>query len=320
MSSTETVQDVLQKEIAAIRQVANSIGNTDPLVDAVLACRGKVVVTGMGKSGLVGRKFSATLSSTATPSSFIHPAEALHGDIGTIGNDDLAVLMSNSGETEELLALIPFLRRRNVPIAAFCGVGDSTLASKSNFLVTIAVSQEADPFSLVPTCSTTAMLAVGDAVAIAILKQRGLTREQFAELHPSGSIGRKLLLEVEDIMHTGEGIPRLASGASLREAVCLMGQKRLGSAFIVDRENPDLLLGVFTDGDLRRQLEVESNPLDHTIDSVMTRDPATIALGRLAVEAVAKMQSAKITILPVLDDRRLIGAIHLHDLLKAGLG
>ena len=225
MSLSETIQEVLQKEIAALKSVADSLGDVDPIIDLILRCQGKLVVTGMGKSGLIGRKISATFSSTATPSSFVHPAEALHGDIGTIGNDDLVLLISNSGETEELLSLIPFLKRRSVSIVSMVCKGDSSLAQKSDFVIPLQITQEADPFSLIPTSSTTAMLAVGDALAVAVLKKRGLTRDQFAELHPSGSIGRKLLLQVDDIMHRDDAVPVVKSGTSLREAVCQMGEK-----------------------------------------------------------------------------------------------
>lgn len=335
MSSDDTIQHVLQQEISALQRVAESIGNLDPLVSAIHDCQGKVVVTGMGKSGLIGRKISATLSSTATPSSFVHPAEALHGDIGTIGNDDFVLILSNSGETEELLALIPFLKRRSVKIAAMCCHPQSSLASKSDHVIPICVEQEADPFSLIPTCSTTAMLAVGDAIAVAVLTKRGLTRDQFAELHPSGSIGRKLLLQVGDVMHRGDAIPRTVPGTPIREVVSLMGSKRLGAAFIVDADDESRLLGVFTDGDLRRQLEKDANPLNHVIDEVMTKTPQTIQSHQLAVEAVAIMQSKQITILPVIDAEidqsksdesqsdqsgTLVGAVHLHDLIQAGLG
>ncbi|MEC9093561.1 MAG: KpsF/GutQ family sugar-phosphate isomerase [Planctomycetota bacterium] len=320
MSVRETIQQVIQKEIAALETVADSLDDLSPIIDVILQCTGKLVITGMGKSGLIGRKISATFSSTATPSSFVHPAEALHGDIGTIGNDDLMLLISNSGETEEMLSLIPFLKRRNVSMISMICKVDSTLAQKSDFVIPILVNQEADPFSLIPTSSTTAMLAVGDALAVAVLKERGLTREQFAELHPSGSIGRKLLLQVEDIMHQGDDVPVVKSSTLLREVVCLMGEKRLGSAFVVSTEENTQLVGVFTDGDLRRQLQQRSNPLDLVIDEVMTPEPITVNCQNLAMEAVAIMQARKITILPVLDGEKLVGAIHLHDLIKAGLG
>ena len=320
MSSSEIVRQVIQKEIAALESVADSIGDLDSLVSAILACDGKIVVTGMGKSGLVGRKISATLSSTATPSNFIHPAEALHGDIGTIGNGDMVLAVSNSGETDELLALIPFLKRRGVSIAAMCCRADSTLAKQCDFLIRLDVESEADPFSLIPSCSTTAMLSVGDAIAIAVLSERGLTREQFAELHPSGSIGRKLLLQVDDIMHSGAELPLVAEETLLRKAVYEMGAKRLGAAFVMSSEKPGKLLGVFTDGDLRRLLEQHSNPLDRPIHEVMTSNPKTIDSGTLAVEAVSKMQASQITVLPVVQSGLLTGAIHLHDLIKAGLG
>lgn len=320
MSSEETIQHVLQQEIAALQKVSSKLGDLNPLVAAIHDCQGKIVVTGMGKSGLIGRKISATLSSTATPSSFVHPAEALHGDIGTISNEDLVLILSNSGETEELLSLIPFLKRRRVMIAAMCCQIDSSLASKCDYLIPIDVEQEADPFSLIPTCSTTAMLAVGDAIAVAVLTRRKLTREQFAELHPSGSLGRKLLLQVDDIMHDGDAIPKALSGTSLREVVYVMGSKRLGSAFVVSQDDQSQLLGVFTDGDLRRQLEKDANPLDRIVDDVMTKTPTTIDARKLAVEAVTIMQGRKISILPVVESGALVGAIHLHDLLKAGLG
>lgn len=320
MTSSESIQQVIQKEIESLKSVAQSIGDLDPLVDAILNCTGKVVVTGMGKSGLIGRKISATFSSTATPSSFVHPAEALHGDIGIIGNGDLVLAISSSGETDELLALIPHLKRREVQIACMTCQENSTLARKSDHLIPLHVEYEADPFSLIPTCSTTAMLAVGDALAIAVLSKRGLTREQFAELHPSGSIGRKLLLQVGDIMHRDLELPLVQADTTLREAVYQMGAKRLGVAFVVASEKSQTLLGVFTDGDLRRQLEKHPNPLDMEIKEVMTTTPKTISSDTLAAEGVARMQKNQITILPVVDGGQLVGAIHLHDLLKAGLG
>lgn len=319
MSSTDTVHSVIQKEIQALNTLLNHPADHSNLIDAIANCSGRVVVSGMGKSGLIGRKISATLSSTATPSGFIHPAEALHGDLGTISNNDLVLALSNSGETEELLSLIPFLRRRNIPLAAMCCKVESTLAQKSDFLIPIPVDFEADPFSLIPTCTTTAMLAMGDALAVSVLIRRGLTREQFAELHPSGSLGRKLLLTVSDLMHGGEAIPRVRSQTSLRAAISLMGAKRLGAAFVVNANQPDKLLGVFTDGDLRRVLEQDDNPLEKVIDHWMTAAPVTVSPDALAVDALGTMQSRQITVLPVLDDQDLVGAVHLHDLLKAGL-
>lgn len=320
MSIDQVIRGVLDKEMETLNSVADSIGNMESMVKAILSCNGKLVVTGMGKSGLIGRKISATFSSTATPSSFVHPAEALHGDIGTIGEGDLVVAVSNSGETEELLALIPYLKRRQVPIAAMCCRTESTLARQADFVIPLSVTEEADPFGLIPTCSTTAMLAVGDALAVAVLSERGLTREQFAERHPSGSLGRKLLLQVKDLMHEGAEIPKVSSVARLRDAVFEMGAKRLGATFVVKQDADEKLLGVFTDGDLRRQLEQNPNPLDLPIEKVMSKHPSTIESNALAVDAVAEMQEKQITVLPVMHAESLVGAIHLHDLLKAGLG
>jgi arabinose-5-phosphate isomerase len=320
MKSAETMQRVFQEEIAALQTVSNRLGDLDALIQSVFACRGRVVVTGMGKSGLIGRKISATFSSTATPSTFVHPAEALHGDLGVISNEDFVLAISNSGETEEVIALIPFLRRRGVPIAALCCKKKSTLAEKCDFLVHLPVEREADSFSLVPTCTTTAMLVTGDALAVAVLEKRGLTREQFAELHPSGSLGRKLLLQIGDIMHAGEKKPLVHLGMTLREAVCIMGEKRLGVAFVVDPIAPEKLLGIITDGDLRRLLSQNANPLGERVEKVMTADPITVDSQELAVTAVNMMQNNKITVLPVMQGGQLAGAVHLHDLLRAGLG
>lgn len=316
----DSVREVLEREIESLRGMLDALEDLAPTVDAILDCPGRVMVTGMGKSGLIGRKISATFSSTATPSGFVHPAEALHGDIGTIGNEDLVLVVSGSGETEELLALIPFLKRRHVSIAAICCRKDSTVLAQSDYQVFVKVDSEADPFNLIPTSSTTAMLAVGDALAIAVLRKRGFTREQFAELHPSGSIGRKLLLRVSDLMHTGDQIPTVPAATPLRETVYTMGAKRLGAAFVVRGDDRSCLLGVFTDGDLRRQLEQNENPLGVPVESVMTRDPVTISEHAPAVDAVERMQQKKITVLPVLNGQRLVGALHLHDLLNAGLG
>lgn len=282
-----------------------------------LACAGRIVVTGMGKSGHVGGKIAATLASTGSPSFFLHPAEASHGDLGMITRTDIVLAISNSGETPEVLTLLPHLSRLGVPLIAMTGNPESTLARAAAVGLDISVPEEACPLNLAPTASTTVTLAMGDALAVAVLDARGFTEQDFARSHPGGSLGRRLLLHVEDVMRKGDDVPRTAPDAWLKDGLVEMSRKGLGMTVIVDGTGKGL--GVFTDGDLRRTLDDATVDLRHTrIAEVMTRTPKTIHADALAVEAAQLMEAHKINALVVVDDAgRVVGALNIHDLLRA---
>jgi len=284
----------------------------------LLACRGRVVVTGMGKSGHIGGKIAATLASTGTPAFFVHPGEASHGDLGMITRQDAVIAISYSGETAEVLTILPLLKRLGVPLIALTGKPSSTLARNADVHLDVSVAQEACPLNLAPTASTTAALAMGDALAVALLEARGFTPEDFAATHPGGALGRRLLLTVAELMHTGERIPKVAPDTMLPQALLEMTRKGLGMTAVVDAHNR--ALGVFTDGDLRRVLDQGLDVRTVRISQVMTRGGKSIAPEQLAAEAVRRMEEHKITALMVLDpQQRLIGVIHMHDLLRAGV-
>ena len=283
-----------------------------------LDCQGRVVVTGMGKSGHVARKVAATLASTGTPAFFLHPAEASHGDLGMITRGDAVLALSNSGETPELLLLLPHLKRLAVPLIVMAGKTDSTLGRAATVALDVSVPEEACPLNLAPTASTTATLAMGDALAIAVLEARGFTKQDFARSHPGGTLGRQLLLHVEQMMRTGEALPRVGPHARLGEGLLEMSRKGLGMTVIVDDD--DRILGVFTDGDLRRTLDRQVDVHGATMSEVMTSPCKTIAPQELAAEAVHLMEVHRITALPVADEHgRLIGALNVHDLFRAGV-
>jgi arabinose-5-phosphate isomerase len=283
-----------------------------------LAATGRVVVTGMGKSGHVGHKIAATLASTGTPSFFLHAAEASHGDLGMVTRGDVLLAISNSGESAELLALLPPLRRLTVPVIAFTGRADSTLAREATQHIDVSVHEEACPLNLAPTASTTAALAMGDALATALLEARGFTTEDFARAHPGGALGRKLLLHVADVMRRGDDLPRVSITASLEQGLVEMSRKGLGMTAVVDATGA--LMGVFTDGDLRRALDKGVALRETPIETVMTRQPRNITPQELAAEAVNRMQEHRITALLVVDaGGHLVGALNIHDLLRAGV-
>jgi arabinose-5-phosphate isomerase len=283
-----------------------------------LACRGRIVVTGMGKSGHIGGKIAATLASTGTPSFFVHPGEASHGDIGMITRDDAVLALSNSGETDEILTIVPIIKRLGVALIAFTGNPASALARSARVHLDIGVPAEACPLNLAPTASTTAALAVGDALAVALLKARGFTEEDFARSHPSGSLGRRLLLHVRDVMRVGADVPRVGPQTPLAEGLLEVTRKGLGMTAIVD--GADRVLGVFTDGDLRRALDRGTDLHRTRMDEVMTRHAKTIHAGSLAAEAVHLMETHRITSLVVVDaGDTLVGALNVHDLLRAGV-
>ena len=283
-----------------------------------LQCQGRVVVTGMGKSGHVARKIAATLASTGSPAFFLHPAEASHGDLGMITRTDLLLAVSNSGETPEILALLPHLKRLAVPLIAMVGRPDSTLGHAAAAVLDVSVPEEACPLNLAPTASTTAALAMGDALAVAVLEARGFTKQDFARAHPGGTLGRQLLLHVAELMRTGEALPRVGPDTRLAQGLLEMSRKGLGMTVIVDED--ERILGLFTDGDLRRALDRQIDVHTVAMREVMTSPCKTIGPEELAAEAVHLMEVHRITALPVADERgRLVGALNVHDLLRAGV-
>ncbi|HEX4647254.1 MAG TPA: KpsF/GutQ family sugar-phosphate isomerase [Steroidobacteraceae bacterium] len=283
-----------------------------------LHCHGRVVVTGMGKSGHIAGKIAATLASTGTPAFFLHPAEAGHGDLGMITRSDALLALSNSGETPELVLLLPHLKRLGVPLMVMTGKSESTLARAASVTLDVGVPEEACPLNLAPTASTTATLVMGDALAVAVLEARGFTRADFARSHPGGALGRRLLLHVEDLMRTGEAVPRVAPDALLAAGLLEMSRKGLGMTVVVDAA--DRILGLFTDGDLRRALDHQVDVHTTLMSAIMTKNPKTIGPRELAAEAVHLMEVHRITALPVSDAHgRLVGALNVHDLLRAGV-
>jgi len=286
--------------------------------DVIIACSGRVVVTGMGKSGHIGRKIAATLASTGTPSFFVHPGEASHGDMGMITPQDVVIAISNSGSTSEVVTILPLIKRMGTPLISITGNPASVLAREAVANLDVRVALEACPLGLAPTSSTTATLVMGDALAVALLEARGFSAEDFAFSHPGGSLGRRLLLRVADIMHSGDAIPAVTENVSLSAALLEMTCKGLGMTTVVNEQGQ--LTGIFTDGDLRRTLDKSANIHTTTIQDVMTRNGKTIKAEQLAAEALNMMEELKINGLPVTDDSgRLVGAINMHDLLRAGV-
>lgn len=287
-------------------------------VALILACTGRVVVSGMGKSGHVGGKIAATLASTGTPAFFMHPGEASHGDLGMIAHDDVVLALSNSGESGEIVSIVPLIKRRGAKLVAMTGNPASTLAVAADAHLHTGVEKEACPLNLAPTASTTAALAMGDALAVALLDARGFSADDFARTHPGGSLGRRLLVHVRDVMHSGDALPRVTTDATLKAALFEMTQKGLGMTAIIDAGGR--VAGLFTDGDLRRVLERPLDLQQARIADLMTKNPKTIRADELAVAAVEKMDTLKINGLLVVDDAgTLVGALNMHDLLKAGV-
>jgi arabinose-5-phosphate isomerase len=313
-------RDVLETEAEAVRRLVGRLGEAFVAAhDVILASKGRVVVTGMGKSGHVGGKIASTLASTGTPAFFMHPGEASHGDLGMIVADDVVLALSNSGESDEILRILPLIKRRGAKVIAMTGRSQSTLAREADVHLDAGVEKEACPMNLAPTASTTAALALGDALAVALLESRGFGSDDYALAHPGGALGRKLLLHVSDVMHTGERLPRVPAGATLKEAILEMSQKGLGMTAIVD--DGDRVAGLFTDGDLRRTLEKHDDIRGLKVADVMTRSPRTIGPGRLAAEAAQVMQAHHVSgrLLVVDESNRLVGALHVDDLLRAGV-
>lgn len=303
--------------VSALTEKLNS--NFEKAVEIIFNSKGRVVVTGMGKSGLVGKKIAATLASTGTPAFFMHPAEASHGDLGMVTADDVIIAISNSGETEELVGLIPFLKRFNVSLISMAGNADSTLSKAADVTLDISVKEEACPMGVVPTASTTATMAMGDALAVVLLTKRGFKEEDFASFHPGGSLGKKLFIKVKDLMHTGDALPIVSPDILMIEATVEISSKRLGVTIVADNDNK--ILGIVTDGDLRRGIEKWGKPFfDMKAGEVMTKNPKTISEDELAVKALSIMEKHSITSIVVPDDNgRAKGIIHLHDILRQGI-
>ena len=312
-------RQVLDIEAEALRALSTRLdaGFADA-VALILACTGRVVVSGMGKSGHVGSKIAATLASTGTPAFFMHPGEASHGDLGMIAPNDVVLALSNSGESNEIVSIVPLIKRRGAKLIAMTGNPNSTMAREADVHLNAAVDKEACPLNLAPTASTTAALALGDALAVALLDARGFSADDFARTHPGGSLGRRLLVHVRDVMHSGDELPKIDRDASLKLALLEMTQKGLGMTAVVDATNK--VVGVFTDGDLRRALEHALDLQQARVTDLMTHNPKTIRADELAVAAVEKMDTLKINGLLVVDaDNTLLGALNMHDLLKAGV-
>jgi arabinose-5-phosphate isomerase len=313
-------KEVMAAEAQAIIDVSNRIGEDFyKTCQLLLNCKNRVVVLGMGKSGHIASKIAATLASTGTPAFFIHPGDAGHGDIGMIAKDDVVLAISNSGNTEELLTILPTLKKLGVSLVTLTGNPKSALAQAAWVNLDISVAKEACPLGLAPTTSTTAALAMGDALAVALIEARGFTTEDFAKRHPSGILGKKLLLSVDDLMRKGKDIPKVIEKTFIIDALVEMSRKHLGMTTVIDAANSNKLIGIFTDGDLRRVLDKGINVHTTIISQAMTTDCKTIPPGTLAIEALQLMETHKITALIVVENSSPIGVIHLHDLLKAGL-
>lgn len=315
----ELARRVLEIEAKAILGLIPRVGEAfQRAVEILLSCRGRVVVSGMGKSGLIGRKIASTLSSIGVPALFLHPAEGAHGDAGMLARGDVVIAISNSGETEELLSLLPLVRRLGIQIISLTGNPRSSLGERSDVTLDISVAEEACPLEVVPTASTAATLAMGDALAIALLERKGVRAEDFAAYHPGGTLGKRLLLQVGDLMHTGEAIPKVTPETPFKDVIYEISSKRLGVTTVVD--GGGALCGVITDGDLRRAMERSADVYRTTAGEIMTKTPKLIAEGDLAAKAVGVMEEFSITSLIIVDEaRRPRGIIHLHDLLKAGI-
>jgi arabinose-5-phosphate isomerase len=311
---------VIDTEARAITGLATEI-NQPTFIQAcrlMLACQGRVVVIGMGKSGHIAGKIAATLASTGTPAFFVHPGEASHGDLGMITPTDVVLALSNSGETAEIITILPIIKRLNVPLIAMTGNPDSTLSRAATANINVSVDREACPLGLAPTASTTAALAMGDALAIALLESRGFTEQDFARSHPGGALGRRLLLLIDDLMHTGDAMPQVGLATPVIDALMEMSRKGLGMTAVVDKQGK--LAGVFTDGDLRRTIDHKIDLHNALVKDVMTAACKTIHPGMLAAEALQIMDSTKISALPVInDENELVGALNMHDLLRAGV-
>jgi len=318
-SSLDVGRRVLDIEARAVQALLQRLdGGFSEAVDLLYRCKGKVVVSGMGKSGLIGQKIAATMASTGTPSFFLHPAEGLHGDLGMLARRDVTIAISNSGETQEILQLLPYMERMGIPVVAIVGRKGSTLAKNSAVVLDVSVAEEACPMGLAPTASTTVALAMGDALAVALLEKRGFKEQDFAKFHPGGTLGRRLLVKVRDLMHKGQEMPQVRETVLASEAILEMSAKKLGMTTVVDRAGA--LLGIITDGDLRRFLQEGGDFSKITAGALASCHPKMIGPDELAAKAVEMMERYAITTLVVADSAKgIVGVVHLHDLLRHGI-
>ena len=318
-TSLDVGRRVLDIEARAVQALIQRLdGGFSDAVGLLYDCKGKVVISGMGKSGLIGQKIAATMASTGTPSFFLHPAEGLHGDLGMLARKDVLIAISNSGETQEILQLLPFMERMGIPVLSIVGRMSSTLAKNSAVALDVSVAEEACPMGLAPTASTTATLAMGDALAVALLEKRGFKEQDFAQFHPGGTLGRRLLVKVRDVMHRGQDVPQVRETVLGSVAILEMSAKKLGMTTVVDRAGT--LVGVITDGDLRRFLQQGGDFSKMTAGSLASRHPKLIGPDELAAKAVEMMERYAISTLIVGDNtKRIVGVVHLHDLLKHGI-
>ena len=329
MSIIDTETMIKQKAIETLKIEADAVSKLIPRIDdefeaavkLILDCPARVVVTGMGKSGHVGRKIAATLASTGTPSFFMHPAEAFHGDLGMVTEKDIVIAISNSGESAEIVNILPVIRRIGASIIAMCGRRESTLGKNCDYFINIGVDHEACPLGLAPTASTTATLAMGDAIAMALMEKRNFTSKDFAMFHPGGALGRKLLLTVGDVMHVDEENPIVSVGKTVKDALFIMTEKGLGAVSVIDKQNK--MAGIITDGIIRRAISKDKSLLDEPVENIMKSEPLTITPDKLAAAALSVMEKHKprpITVLPVVDNNKnVVGIVHLTDLLRQGI-
>jgi arabinose-5-phosphate isomerase len=317
----EKAKDVLRTEANAVLALVDRIdGDFCKAVEMIMGCKGRVVITGMGKSGLICQKIAATMASTGTPAMFLHPAEGVHGDLGMLMKDDVIIAVSNSGETDEIIRILPVIKRMGMPLISMSGNPASTLARAGDVSIDISVAEEACPLALAPTSSTTATLAMGDALAVSLMIERGFKEDDFALYHPGGALGRRLLTRVEDLMHTGEALPMVAQSVSVKDALFEITSKKLGITGVSNEGGE--LIGVFTDGDLRRAIEKDINCLHQLIKTHMSVNPKRILRTNLAAKALHRMEENSITSLFVFEsdvDNQPVAIIHLQDLLKAGV-
>ncbi len=314
----EEARKVIMTEIEGLKQVSSQLDESFvDAIDLILKAKGRVIITGIGKSGLIGRKIAATMASTGTPAMFLHPVEAAHGDLGMVGPDDIVIALSNSGETQELNALLPVFAQRNIPIIAITGNRNSTLSRNSTVTINSKVDREACALGLAPTTSTTATLALGDALAVVLLEKRRFGEEDFRRCHPAGTLGERLKVQVSQVMLTGMDLPLARLGSGMADALKEMNKKGHGAVLVLDGD--EVLVGIVTDGDLRRAMVSGIDIKQCTVDQIMTRNPKTTYPDAMAAEALELMEKFLITVLPVVDSQRhLVGIVHLHDLLGKG--
>ena len=319
MNITELVKRELKTQAKAISEVAENIDSSvEKAVKIIYNCTGKVVVTGMGKTGIIARKIAATLSSTGTTAIFLHAAEGIHGDLGIIQKNDVIIAVSYSGNTEEVVSIIPYFKLHKIPVIAITGNPASRLASNSDVVINCFVKKEYEPFGMIPTASTTAALAIGDAISVVLLKLRNFRESDFIKYHPGGTIGKKLILRVSDLMHKGENNPVVSHREIMKKVILEMTGKGLGCTSIVDENGK--LVGIVTDGDLRRFLQKGKTDLNISVTEVMTKSPKSVSENTLAIDALNVMEENKITMLPVINDKNEpIGMLHMHDLINAGI-